>query len=56
MKTNNDGKTKKKAYDMPKLKEWGTLTKLTHGGGSGVEDLPADGGSGPAFAPPWVKQ
>lgn len=42
----------KKSYKQPELKEWGNLTTLTQGGGSGIDDLPSTGGSGPAFVPP----
>lgn len=56
MKKNDAIKKDKKAYDMPRLKEWGTLSKLTHGGSTGLEDDPDMGGSGASFAPPWTKQ
>lgn len=52
MKTNNTVDSEKKPYNKPELKEWGNLTTLTQGGGSGFDDLPSPGGSGPAFVPP----
>ena len=52
MKTNNEDYNEKKTYSKPELAEWGTLTKLTHGGFSGVDDTPLPGASAPVFGPP----
>jgi len=35
----------RKPYQRPELIEWGSLTDLTRGPASGLQDLPFDGGS-----------
>ncbi len=52
MKPNDEVYTEKKPYNTPELKEWGTLTMLTEGTGSEIDDLPNPNGSGPLFGPP----
>lgn len=56
MKTHNEEQAPKKAYSKPTFKEWGTLTTVTHGTQSGLEDDPNPGGSGTGFAPPWTQK
>lgn len=41
------GLTSRRPYDSPRLIEWGSLTDLTRGPFSGLDDLPLDGGTTP---------
>jgi hypothetical protein len=35
----------RKSYERPRLIEWGSVTELTKGQISGLDDLPLDGGT-----------